>query len=56
MSVALGAPLHVLRTTIARAACGDDAAAAQADTALDEATRCGWLGVINDAEMVWHVR
>ncbi|MEO8695523.1 MAG: BTAD domain-containing putative transcriptional regulator [Acidimicrobiales bacterium] len=56
LSCALRAPLHELRTTIALAACGDTAAAHEVDAALEEATRQGWLGVVNDAELVWRVR
>jgi DNA-binding SARP family transcriptional activator len=54
LSRSLEAPLHVMRTTIALGACGD-AAAGDVDRALDEATACGWLGVVNDARLLWHV-
>jgi DNA-binding SARP family transcriptional activator len=56
LSRALRAPLHELRTTIALAACGDAAAAEEVDASLEEATLHGWLGVVNDAELIWRVR
>jgi hypothetical protein len=51
----LRAPLHVLRAMIALGACGDAAAAGAVDDSLDEATSRGWLGVVNDAKMLWRV-
>jgi hypothetical protein len=56
LSRALRAPLHELRSTIGLAACGDTAAVHEVDAALEEATRQRWLGVVNDAELVWRVR
>ncbi len=56
LSRQLRAPLHEHRAAIGLAVCGDAGARRRLDDTLEDARVRGWIGVINDAELVWRAR